>query len=175
MYLSKTIREKMKELMDLISPKITPSTPVAEAKDEVKPEVETALADQKPEVTEPKVDVVLADEPKETPTETKVELVDVPTEEAPAEAPAEEEGMDMEETVKQLVEAITAIDARLKAIEDAIGSKAAEAEAKNAELSKQVDELGQKIAKNNGFKTLLGKNANDANDYYAQIKNKFNK
>lgn len=162
MYLSVKIKQKMAELMELISPKVAAIEPKTE---EVTTEVETELAAEVvAEVTEPVVEVALVDVPEEA----------IPAEEtAPEEAP--EDGMDMEETVKQLVDAITAIDARLKSIEDAIGAKGAEAEAKNAELAAEVAELGQKLAKQNGIKTVLKAENKNVDDYYAKIKKSLNK
>lgn len=177
MYLTKEIRKKMEELMNLISPKKA-ETPKVEEKTEQKVETELA-AEQKVEVAEPKVETLSTEETKvaETPkVETKVEevaLVYVP-EETPAEEKPEE-GMNIEETVQQLIEAITAIDTRLKSIEDAIGAKAQEIEQKNAELAKQVDELGIKLAKQNGFKQELKKEDKMVEDYYAKLKKQLKK
>lgn len=173
MYLTKEIRKKMEELMNLINPKKAEASKVEE---KTEPKVETELSEQKAEVTEPKVETLATEETKvaeETKVETKVEevaLVDVPVEETPA-----EEGMNIEETVQQLIEAITAIDTRLKAIEDAIGAKAQEIEQKNADLAKQVEDLNVKLAKQNGFKTELKKENKMVDDYYAKIKRQLNK
>lgn len=157
MYLTKAIKTKMAELRDLISNKIVKTD---ETTAPIEPTVETALANENATPEQPA---------------TTVDLVDVPTEETPAveEVPTEEEGIDVEDAVKQLIDMVSGFEVRLKAIEDVI-NKPAEASKEIEDLKDEVEQLSISMSKQNGYKKIV-KNDKVADDYYSNIKKQFNK
>lgn len=118
MYLSVKIKEAMKNLIDLITPKLE-NKKVENIKETIKETKEELKSE----------DVV-----------AKKELVDAPVKEAPA-AAKPDEGINVEEAVMELINVVNELNKRMTAIEEGLKTSASKEDV--SALSKDIEDLNK--------------------------------